>query len=113
MPELCRTVRSVAVVGGAIRGRVLRAISERIPDCQIATGYGLTELNGSISAALSQSQSFEESAGWVVPTVDIKIVDKDGGIVPEGAIGRILVERNMMMSGYIGADGQSYGLSSG
>jgi long-chain acyl-CoA synthetase len=101
--DLSSVVR--ASYGGAPAApELVQRIHERFPAVRstLTTAYGLTE-----TASVATSNSGDDyrthpgSVGRAVPTVELRVVDPDGGDVPAGATGEILLRGpTIMMRGY-------------
>jgi steroid-24-oyl-CoA synthetase len=94
---------SVGIHGEALRENILAELRDRLPQATPATGYGLTETNGSICAAVGDDLvERPDSCGPIVPSVEARILDERGVEVPVGSAGEIWLRGAMMMSGYCG-----------
>ncbi|MGH9134672.1 MAG: class I adenylate-forming enzyme family protein, partial [Ilumatobacteraceae bacterium] len=81
-------------------GKIEKSLEKGSP----ATGYGLTETHGIVtanSAALYLAKP--ESCGPVVPTVDAKLVDEAGDDLPRelASVGRLCVRGPIVIKGYL------------
>ena len=81
-------------------GKIAGALKHGAP----ATGYGLTETHGIVTA--NSARSFiakPDSAGPVVPTLDAKLVDDDGNDLAAGpdVIGQLCVRGAVVIKGYL------------
>jgi long-chain acyl-CoA synthetase len=99
------SLMSIGVHGSALRPHLIQQLREHLPAVALATGYGLTETNGSIALALG-SELLERpgSCGAVVPSVEVRIVNHDGAACAAGAAGEIWIRGAMLMSGYCGQE---------
>ena len=94
---------SVGIHGEALRENILTELRDRLPQATPATGYGLTETNGSICAAVGDDLiEHPGTCGPIVPSVEARILDERGTEVPVGSTGEIWLRGAMMMSGYCG-----------
>jgi long-chain acyl-CoA synthetase len=81
-------------------GKIEKSLEKGSP----ATGYGLTETHGIVTA---NSAGFylakPESCGPVVPTLDAKLIDESGDDLPSGpdTIGRLCVRGSIVIKGYL------------
>jgi long-chain acyl-CoA synthetase len=69
-----------------------------------ATGYGLTETHGIVTAnSAAWYLAKPESCGTVVPTLDVKLIDEAGDDLPSGpdAVGRLCVRGSTVVKGYL------------
>ena len=81
-------------------GKIAGALKHGAP----ATGYGLTETHGIVTA--NSARSFiakPDSCGPVVPTLDAKLVDDDGTDLPAGpaTVGQLCVRGAVVIKGYL------------
>ncbi len=81
-------------------GKIAGALKKGVP----ATGYGLTETHGIVTA--NSARFFiekPESAGPVVPTLDAKLVDDDGNDIEASpdAVGQLCVRGAVVIKGYL------------
>ncbi len=89
-----------APVQADLVGKIEKSLAKGSP----ATGYGLTETHGIVTA---NSASFylakPESCGPVVPTLDAKLIDEAGDDIPSGpdALGRLCVRGSIVIKGYL------------
>lgn len=63
-------------------------------------GYGLTEASPVVSLNPFMGKRKPESVGMPIPTVRVKIVGKDGQVLPTGEVGELLVKGPNVMRGY-------------
>ena len=90
----------VAIGGGAA---VIKATSERWKELtgkHIKEGYGLSETSPILCINPMSVTEFTETCGLPVPSTDIKLIDDDGGEVPEGEAGEICARGPQVMGGY-------------
>ena len=66
----------------------------------IVQGYGLTETSPVVSATLISSSNFNGAAGLPVPSTELKIIDKEGIILPINEVGEICIRGPQVMKGY-------------
>ena len=96
-------IETVAIGGSATTPELIRATEERFPHLvdTFTSGYGSTEAGGMVSHASNEMlKASPDSIGMGMPTVSLKIVDEDGGEVPEGESGAICVRSPLTMLGY-------------
>ncbi len=86
---------------------VLAAAIEKLPGWQFFQGYGMTE-----SSALTLSLPWRfhldgehglhrrKAAGWASYGVDVRVVDPEGGEVPRGTPGEVVIRGAQVMLGY-------------
>ena len=78
--------------------KIDRSLSNGAP----GTGYGLTETNGIVTSNGGPFyRSRPESAGVIVPTLDVKVVDETGDELPPGSVGRLCVRGPIVIKGYL------------
>lgn len=100
------SLASIGIHGQAVNAGLLGEISRLLPEARPSTGYGLTETNGSVCAAVGADLSERPgTCGPPVPSVEARIVDECGGDVPLGSVGEIWLRGTMLLSGYCDADG--------
>jgi acyl-CoA synthetase (AMP-forming)/AMP-acid ligase II len=81
-------------------GKIDKALDNGAP----ATGYGLTETHGIVTANAARLYLAKpESAGPIVPTLDAKLVDDDGNDLPSGpdVVGQLCVRGPIVIKGYL------------
>ncbi|MCP2182866.1 long-chain-fatty-acid--CoA ligase [Prauserella alba] len=84
--------------GSALPVEVLLAF-ERVFDCVVLEGYGLSETSP-VAACNSPERRRVGSIGFPVRDVELRIVDDDGNPVVDGEIGEIAVRGHNVMKGY-------------
>lgn len=100
------SLASIGIHGQSVNVNLLAEISERLPHARAATGYGLTETNGAVCAAVGADLSERPgTCGPIVPSVEGRVVDERGNDVPRGAVGEIWLRGAMLFCGYCDADG--------
>lgn len=93
----------LAVTGA---GDVPVALVRRIKDelfPEVVTAYGLTESSGTVSACSvdDDDETIATTSGRPIADVEVAIVDGEGGRVPPGTDGAILVRGYNVMKGYL------------
>ena len=100
-----RDTSSLASLGGggaAIQPDLVEKIDNTPGNVKPATGYGLTETSGVITAVSNAFFSARPtSAGLVMPTFEYKVLDADGNEVPTGERGELCVKGPAVVKGYI------------
>ncbi|MDQ6768243.1 MAG: long-chain-fatty-acid--CoA ligase [Candidatus Eremiobacteraeota bacterium] len=105
------SLRRVKLGGAATPPSLIRTLSDRLPDCHVAAGYGLTETSPILSAAnlkagldlSAQAAALVRStAGLPMPGVQIEIRGDDDRPLPHDghSAGEICVRSNVVTSGY-------------
>lgn len=81
---------------------VRRLRAELFP--QVVTAYGLTEASGTVSVCFADddAETIATTCGTPIDDVEVAIVDEDGGRLPAGTDGRVLVRGYNVMKGYLG-----------
>jgi long-chain acyl-CoA synthetase len=95
-------ISSVGIGGSATPPDVVRQIEERFPHLVggVSSGYGSTE-TGLISWAPGwMLKAAPDCVGPLMPTVDARITDDDGTVLPSGSEGNIEARSWMSMLGY-------------
>ena len=95
------SLRLAASGGASLPGEILRRFEERF-GCAILEGYGLTESTGAATFNGLHRERKVGSVGIALPGTDVRIADADGGGLPDGEIGEILIKGPMVMKAYRG-----------
>ncbi len=99
-----RDVSSLQGVGGGgspMPPELVNRIAERFPNGKPQLGYGMTETNAygpSISGA--EFMARPQSTGRVIPTMEMRVTDPDGNVVPAGTVGEIWFKGANLIRGY-------------
>jgi long-chain acyl-CoA synthetase len=94
----------VCVSGGsAMPVEVMKAF-ERQFDCMILEGYGLSETSPVASFNHPDRDRKPGSIGTPIEGVEMKVVDDEGGDVPQGEVGEIVIRGHNVMKGYWGRE---------
>ena len=97
------SITNIGVGGQALPIYLLDSMRKACPHAVMGTGYGLTETAGSVAMAMGEDFIRKrDSAGRVMPLMDVRIVDSSGNDVPAGEAGEIVVRGAQVMSGYWG-----------
>lgn len=106
------TLRALAYGAAPMPARVIEEALKLWPHVDFANAYGLTETSSTIAilgpedhrAALESDDPAVRarlgSAGRVIPTVDVQILDASGAPVPAGTVGRICVRGEQVSGEY-------------
>jgi len=90
----------VCVSGGAaLPVEVLRGFEEAF-GCQVLEGYGLSETSPVASFNHPDRERKPGSIGTPIRGVEMRVVDSEGGEVPQGEIGEIVIRGHNVMRGY-------------
>jgi long-chain acyl-CoA synthetase len=88
--------------GAAVQRDLVSKIDSSLPQGSPGTGYGLTETNGIVTANGAAFYTAKpESAGPVVPTLDVKLVDEEDNELPPGSVGELCVRGPVVIKGYL------------
>jgi fatty-acyl-CoA synthase len=96
------SLRTGMMAGAPCPIAVMRRVVERMHMREITIGYGMTETSP-VSFQCSLDDPIERrvtTVGRVHPHVEVKIVDKEGRIVPRGTKGELLTRGYSVMLGY-------------
>lgn len=88
--------------GAQLQPDLVGKIDGALKNGKAATGYGMTETCGIITA-VSQDYFLDRpfSAGPAVPTLDIKCIDSNGKDLPRGEVGELCVKGGNVIKGYL------------
>jgi acyl-CoA synthetase (AMP-forming)/AMP-acid ligase II len=95
------SLSSVAGGGSATPPRAARLFMDKVPESYPGAGWGLTETNSNGSACTGRA--FREkpgTAGFLHPTVELRIRDEEGNELPQGVPGRLWIKSPTLVSGY-------------
>ncbi|MBV8163188.1 MAG: long-chain-fatty-acid--CoA ligase [Candidatus Eremiobacteraeota bacterium] len=106
------SLRRIKLGGAAAPPAIVRRLSERLPHCHIAAGYGLSETSPILTAAdikaglnptAEESARIRSTAGLPLPGVHIEIVNDANQPVPHdgSSAGEICVRSNVVTAGYL------------
>jgi fatty-acyl-CoA synthase len=106
----------VKVGGAAAPPSLIRALDERLPDCSVSCGYGLTEtspvltvanLKRGLDATDAERRAKRTTAGLPIPGVRVEVMDGRGRVLPHdgSSTGEVVARANSVMSGYRGQPG--------
>lgn len=106
-PETFRRLRNILYGAAPIAEPVLRRLLQQAPDVNLFQIYGQTELGGACTALPPNYHVLEGplagklgSAGRVVPSFLMRIVDEEGQPLPNGERGEVCVCGPAVMNGY-------------
>jgi acyl-CoA synthetase (AMP-forming)/AMP-acid ligase II len=93
----------VAVTGAAdIPVALIRRVVDELPFPTIITGYGLTEAGTAAATSVGDDvETIATTVGRPRPGFELRIVGSDGGDVPAGTAGEILLRGGSIMSHYL------------
>jgi acyl-CoA synthetase (AMP-forming)/AMP-acid ligase II len=108
------SLRTLAYGGAPMPARIIEHALAMWPDVGFVNAYGLTETSSTVAvlgpedhrAALASSDPVVRarvgSAGRVIPTVDLRILDAAGNELPAGVVGRICLRGDQVSAEYAG-----------
>ena len=102
-PELLASVRYMVNGAAPLDMALVQEIKRRMPNCQLANGYGQTE-GTAWTCGISGNVYLEHPAacGWPAPTVQVQL-RRDDGTEPEiGEPGELWVSSALLMNEYVG-----------
>lgn len=103
-------VRTIICAGSKLDARTLEAARRWAPHATIFEYYGASELSFVSGAGLPAGEldAGGTGIGSAFPGVDVRILDDDGTVLPDGDIGNICVRSGMVSNGYLwGDDGEA------
>jgi acyl-coenzyme A synthetase/AMP-(fatty) acid ligase len=83
-------VKIVRIVGGPVPQALGTALTARFPKGRVVSFYGLTE-GGTAQTARVVNGRNRESIGRPLPGTEVRVVDAEGGDLPAGEVGEILM----------------------
>jgi len=101
--QLLGQVRYMVNGAAPLNLQLVEEIRKRMPNCQLANGYGQTEGTAqttNISGAVYLEHP--ASCGWPVPTVQLQLRREDGSEAAIGEHGELWVSSPMLMTEYVG-----------
>lgn len=100
-PEWTGSLGGVGFGGGGLPQRLIDEVLARMPNSMSGIGFGMTESNGTGTAASGDLfRAQPRSSGLVSPLVDLRIVDEVGNPLSSGEPGEICLRGVSMMQGY-------------
>jgi acyl-CoA synthetase (AMP-forming)/AMP-acid ligase II len=104
-------IRTIICAGSKLDARTLEAARRWAPNATIYEYYGASELSFVSGLGLATGQVAAAGGtgiGRPFPGVDVRILDDEGGVVPDGGYGNICVRSGMVSNGYLwGDDGEA------
>ncbi len=86
--------------GGSPLDPTLKTAVEARFKVPLHNGYGMTESSPTISQTRPEAPRDDTSVGYVIPGIEVRIVDKDGHDLPDGEPGECWVRGPNIMKGY-------------
>jgi acyl-CoA synthetase (AMP-forming)/AMP-acid ligase II len=102
-----RSTLRFAYAGGSPLDPALKRRVEAVLGLPLHNGYGLTEAAPTVSQTRLDAPRGDTSVGQPIPGVDVRIVDKAGDDVADGAAGELWVRGPNVMRGYYREPGLS------
>lgn len=100
--SLLASLKRLQLQGAAVQSNLVVELAARLPDVDLAVGYGLTETAGAIaSAPIGALEGLGGGCGRIVPSADLRVVGADGRVLSSGEVGQIEVRGDMVMLGYL------------
>lgn len=100
-PEWTGSLGGVGFGGAGLPQRLIDEVLSRMPDSMSGIGFGMTESNGTGTAASGELfRAQPRSSGLVSPLVDLKVVDEVGNALPLNEAGEICLRGATIMQGY-------------
>ena len=96
------SLRTGIIAGAPCPVQLMKRLIKEMHLGEITIAYGMTE-TGPVSMQTSTDDSFAhkvETVGRVLPHTEVKVVDKEGRIVPTGTPGELLTRGYCVMPGY-------------
>ena len=94
----------LAVTGAAsIPVQLIHDMRDKLGFETVITGYGLTEATGIATMCRfdDDPETIATTSGKAIPSVEVKVVDPEGSVVPAGEAGHVLVRGYNVMIGYL------------
>jgi acyl-CoA synthetase (AMP-forming)/AMP-acid ligase II len=94
-------VRTVGSGGAVFPPELVREMHARFPEVRLGNGYGMSETVGlGTQNGGDHFVAVPESVGPAQPTVEVRIHDADGAVLPEGEVGEIWLRSPSVFLGY-------------
>ena len=101
--ELLGQVRYMVNGAAPLNLQLVEEIRKRMPNCQLANGYGQTEATAQTTNISGAVYLYHPaSCGWPVPTVKLQLRREDGSQAEIGEHGELWVSSPMLMNEYVG-----------
>jgi len=95
------TLKCITLSGAKTPTSAYKLLTAKYPTVKFINMYGMTEAGSRISAAAPCPQQFPvESVGRPIPTVNVRIVNDNGNVLPANRIGEVQVKSTGVMKGY-------------
>jgi HIP---CoA ligase len=103
MAEFDRSSLRLGITGGAVvPSTLIRRMREDLGFAGVVNGYGLTECGGygTMCSADDTDEQIANTAGKPFPETEIRIMDENGGLLPDGDRGEVVIRGYIVMQGY-------------
>lgn len=100
-PRDVSSLRLAMPAGAPVSAELVHRIRERL--CPVVlVGYSLTEASSTVCVTRPEhgEEQPETSVGWPLPGMEVRILERDGEVVPERSIGEIALRGPGVMLGY-------------
>ncbi len=99
------SITRIMTGGAPVPAALLRRVLDTMPQAQVLSGYGLTEGTALVTLTavrLGDDGDIENgrTIGRVLDGMTLAIMDEEGGLLPAGSTGEIVVRGPNMMAGY-------------
>ena len=105
-PSIGRDLRYVISGGSAMPGDLIWEFEQRY-GVPVVEAYGTAECTAYCTANPVFGLRKPRTVGLPLPDVDIGVVDEDGGLLPSGVAGEVVVRGPNVMRGYLGRPRES------
>lgn len=92
---------NITVGGGMAVQRAVAEKWQKVTGCPLSEGYGMTESSPVISCNPLDNSGQIGTIGMPVPSTDVRIVDEQGNVLPQGEVGEIQAKGPQVMKGYL------------
>jgi acyl-CoA synthetase (AMP-forming)/AMP-acid ligase II len=99
------SLRAVVLSGSALPGGLATRWMDEFGD-HLHSLYGSTEVAAVAIAVPADLRAAPDTAGPIVPGVDVRLLDAEGRPVADGETGRIFVRSGLLFEGYTGGGGK-------
>ncbi|MCI0487945.1 MAG: AMP-binding protein [Blastocatellia bacterium] len=87
--------------GGAALSEAVRLEFERLFDCSVVQGYGLSETAGALTGFAPEEDYIPGSVGRSLPGIEVCVMDFDNNVLSPGEVGEICARGKHIMKGYL------------
>lgn len=101
--EHFRFLEGASTGAAPMDSKLQHAANERLGDGKsvfVGQTWGLSETTGAVTAPLKEAPDDTGSIGWILPSVELRIVDEEYRDVPLGEEGELLVRSPLVTRGY-------------